>query len=78
LDKNPDVINSNWAISESRISILDARRVSSIQYRVSIGNQWLSAPAEPSADIAPESGDGVVDFLDLALVAEHWLEHTTL
>jgi hypothetical protein len=26
------------------------------------------------ADIAPNGGDGVVDLLDLAAVAEHWRE----
>jgi hypothetical protein len=38
-------------------------------------SQWLQAPGTPSADIAPEAAvDGVVDFRDLALFAENWLE----
>lgn len=36
-------------------------------------NQWLQSPGTPSADIAPESGvDGVVNFLDFALLAKDW------
>jgi len=35
--------------------------------------QWLQAPGSPSADIAPETPDGVVDALDLAVFAENWL-----
>jgi hypothetical protein len=41
-------------------------------------DQWLRPPAFPSADIAPlPAGDGVVNWLDLAEIAEHWLEDTT-
>ncbi len=40
-----------------------------------IGEQWFQSPGEPSADIAPEdSGDDVVDFLDLGLVIGDWLQ----
>jgi hypothetical protein len=35
--------------------------------------QWLSAPAVPSADIAPPDGDGIVDGLDLLIMIENWL-----
>lgn len=42
-----------------------------------LGNQWFQPSGIPSADIAPEGGDGVVDILDLALVAEHWLKGVT-
>ena len=35
--------------------------------------QWLSAPAVPSADIAPPNGDGIVDGLDLLIMIENWL-----
>lgn len=38
-----------------------------------LGDQWLGPPGIPSADIAPEIRDNFVDFLDLALMAEHWL-----
>ena len=33
--------------------------------------QWLGAPAIPSADIAPPGGDGKVNFLDFALLANN-------
>jgi hypothetical protein len=39
-----------------------------------LGNQWLQAPGAPSADIAPDGGDGVVDYLDVDVLTEHWLE----
>jgi len=38
-------------------------------------SQWLQPPDTPSADIAPKpNGDGIVNFLDLAVLAEHWME----
>jgi parallel beta-helix repeat protein len=36
--------------------------------------QWLDEPGVPSADIAPYSGDGVVDSLDLGSVGDSWLD----
>lgn len=42
-----------------------------------LANQWLQAPGCPSADIAPDGGNGLVDISDLALLTEHWLEGTT-
>jgi hypothetical protein len=37
--------------------------------------QWLQSPGIPSADIAPSpNGDGIVNFLDFAVLAQHWLE----
>jgi hypothetical protein len=39
-----------------------------------IASQWLQPPAEPSADIAPETPDGFVDGLDLAVFVKNWLE----
>ena len=39
-----------------------------------LADQWLWAPASPSADIAPiPGGDGIVDTLDLAVLAQNWL-----
>jgi len=37
-----------------------------------LGGQWQQAGGTPSADIAPEGGDGVVDLLDLDRMAECW------
>ncbi|MGB8225646.1 MAG: S8 family serine peptidase [Sedimentisphaerales bacterium] len=38
--------------------------------------QWLQAPGTPSADIAPQpSGDGIVNFFDLAEFAGHWMQN---
>jgi hypothetical protein len=40
-------------------------------------NQWFQPPGLPSADISPPPhGDGIVNFLDLAIFVEHWLEGT--
>ena len=38
-----------------------------------LSGQWLQAPGIPSADIAPEGPDGIVNFLDFAAFAENWL-----
>jgi hypothetical protein len=39
-----------------------------------MSDQWQQAPGEPSADIAPEGGDGVVDMKDLEVLAGEWLQ----
>jgi len=38
--------------------------------------QWLQPPDILSADIAPEPGDGIVNFLDFAILANDWLQTT--
>jgi hypothetical protein len=38
-----------------------------------MANQWKQPPGVPSADIAPEIPDGVVNLLDLAVLVEEWL-----
>jgi len=35
--------------------------------------QWWRSPTFPSADIAPDGGDHIVDFRDLAELADDWL-----
>lgn len=35
---------------------------------------WLQNEPSVSVDISPPGGDGIVDFLDLAELASHWLE----
>ncbi|OHB58595.1 MAG: hypothetical protein A2Y12_08225 [Planctomycetes bacterium GWF2_42_9] len=40
-----------------------------------MASQWLESPGTPSADIMPKpNGDNIVNFLDFAELAEHWLE----
>jgi len=40
-----------------------------------LADQWLQVPGTPSADIAPQpSGDGKINFLDFAALAEDWLK----
>ena len=41
-----------------------------------LGAQWQRPPGEPSADIAPDGGDGRVNWFDLAALADNWLEGT--
>lgn len=38
-----------------------------------LASQWQQIPGEPSADIAPLSGDGFVDVRDLTFLIENWL-----
>jgi parallel beta-helix repeat protein len=38
-----------------------------------LAGQWLQEPGEPSADIAPPGGDGIVDVCDLRLLVDNWL-----
>jgi len=39
-----------------------------------LASQWWQAPGTPSADIAPATGDGIVNFLDVSVFADYWLE----
>jgi len=39
-----------------------------------LGSQWLQSPGSPSADIAPDPLDEFVNMLDLAFLADGWLE----
>jgi hypothetical protein len=41
-----------------------------------LAGQWRQAPGQPSADIAPSGGDGVVTRLDLGVLCDYWLEGT--
>lgn len=38
-----------------------------------LADQWQQVPGEPSADIDPPFGDGIVDINDLAFLVENWL-----
>lgn len=42
-----------------------------------LANQWLQPPGYPSADIAPENGDNIVNINDLKALCDNWLEGTT-
>ena len=43
-----------------------------------LSQQWLNSPGTPSADIAPDGGDNMVDFLDFAVFADNWLKEIQL
>jgi hypothetical protein len=38
-----------------------------------LAGQWQQAPGEPSADIAPFGGDGIVNERDLKVLCDNWL-----
>jgi hypothetical protein len=38
-----------------------------------LAGQWRAAPGEPSADIAPDGGDGIVEWLDVRALGGNWL-----
>ena len=38
-----------------------------------LASQWKDGPGVPSADIAPEGGDGVVDWKDVGVFGNNWL-----
>lgn len=43
-----------------------------------LAEQWLSTPGEPSADVAPwPETDNIINLLDMAVLANHWLSDTT-
>jgi hypothetical protein len=39
-----------------------------------LGAQWQQPAGKPSADVAPDDGDGIVDGSDLAALVNNWLE----
>jgi len=48
-------------------------KVNMLDYAI-LASQWQQAPTVPSADIAPSGGDGIVDFRDLGVMADEWLD----
>jgi len=46
--------------------------VNSLDYGI-LAQQWLDGPGAPSADIAPNGGDGIVDIWDLNVFVNCWL-----
>jgi hypothetical protein len=43
---------------------------------VILANQWRQSPGSPSADVAPDPPDGFVEWRDLAILTDYWLEVT--
>ena len=56
--------------------ITNDRKVDAWDFTI-LAAQWLEPPGTPSADIAPDGGDGFVDFRDVGKLVDHWLEGTT-
>jgi hypothetical protein len=75
---DPTGIESAWSNIESSIQVIpgDFEADCDVDWHdfAVMGNQWLQPPGTPSADIAPPEGDGMVNYLDLAEFALHWLE----
>ena len=57
--RNAD-LNKNWVVDFYDFTIL--------------ASQWLQAPGAPSADFAPPEGDGFVDYDDLDIFCQDWLD----
>jgi hypothetical protein len=47
--------------------------VNFVDYAILV-SQWFDEPGEPSADISPYGGDGIVDTNDLGVLVDFWLE----
>jgi hypothetical protein len=76
---SPAGTESGWSNIESSIQVIpgDFEADCDVDWRdfAVLGSQWRQPAGTPSADIAPSpEGDGVVNTLDLAEFAIHWLE----
>jgi beta propeller repeat protein len=66
----------NWGWTKILADIDADGDINLFDYAI-LANQWDEAPGFPSADVTPDNGDGIVDFWDLAMIAEYWLEGIT-
>jgi hypothetical protein len=69
-------LNDLWkfGIPDEAADMMDDGAVNELDLAI-LASQWLSAPGEPSADLAPNpAGDGVVNFRDFAVLAGKWLD----
>lgn len=66
------IFSEDWLWAKIPADIDIDGNVDFVDYAI-LANQWRQIPAFPSADIAPEIPDGVVDILDLAVFAKYWL-----
>jgi len=41
-----------------------------------VADEWLEVLCYPNSDAAPCEGDCTVDYLDLEVLCDHWLEIT--
>jgi hypothetical protein len=76
---DPAGIESDWSNIESSIQVTPGDFEPDCDVDLAdlavLVDQWLQPPGTPSADIAPQpNGDGIVNFLDFALMAENWMK----
>jgi len=76
-NSNGDPNSSIYPSAMSIVSILppgdiNGDRIVNFKDFAILVNKWLQAPGSPSADIAPQGGDGIVDMLDLDVLADDW------
>jgi len=62
-----------YTVSSSYLDIKEDFYVDMFDFAI-LGSQWLQSPGEPSADICPYGGDGIVDINDLDWLTLYWLD----
>jgi hypothetical protein len=71
-DADIAMLHSNAGHTKKAGDINSSSAVDEVDLEIMAG-QWLQAPGVPSADICPPpTGDGMVDMLDLAVLANDW------
>ncbi|WP_186804751.1 alpha/beta fold hydrolase [Limihaloglobus sulfuriphilus] len=84
IDTDDDGRNDKWEIDNGRDPLvydeyprndadIDLNAVINRLDLLILCSQWMDAPGTPSADIAPHGGDGIVNFLDFAVLSGSWL-----
>ncbi|MBN1805971.1 MAG: hypothetical protein JW837_12035 [Sedimentisphaerales bacterium] len=73
-DDNGENTGSAYIYQPYRKSDLDRNRFVDFHDFALFASQWLQQPGLPSADIAPPGGDGLVDYNDLAVLCQAWLD----
>lgn len=74
VDNNVSPYWAKWGLLNPAVEDLNHDCKVDFEDIVLLASQWLQSPGVPSADIAPVSADGIVNFLDFAVLAEHWFD----
>ena len=66
------IVDMGFHYSANIADLDDSGNVDWVDFAI-LASQWQQIPSEPSADIAPEGGDGIVNYKDLGLLVDNWL-----